>query len=291
MVLSLLCFSSANARATATKKVGFMIRPSITGERIIAMKDPMANRQMESHFRKSIFPGQIHHFASLHFRPSFQRRKSKFLQTPSNPQQNEVEALGDGGASPVESLALAFWISTMSALLLVNYFGGGPWPENFIFDTPLSTWSLLHAVSAMLFSGTIIVSTLVEWSVVASRQANVLRFWFWTVPQLDALVVLPALTGTVLSGVAQACHLYGSFATAPRHVTGAVHGLLAFGIWWAATDVTTQRSSKTAVQKLINNQNGSTELPPVLLLRRASNVASCLVVLALYSIMVLKPTF
>jgi hypothetical protein len=229
----------------------------------------------------------------LHLRPTFPRHTSKFLQAPSNMWQDEVEAL-DGGSetSPVETLALVTWISTMSAVLLVNYFGGSPWPENIMLDTPFRTWSLLHAVSGMLFSGTILVSTLVEWSVVASRQAAVLRFWFWTVPQLDAMIVLPALTGTVLSGVAQACHLYGSFAMAPKHVTGTVHGLLAFGIWWAVTDVTTQHISKTAVQNLINRENNGTshpELPPVLLLRRASNVVSCLLILGLYSVMVLKP--
>ena len=146
----------------------------------------------------------------------------------------------------------------------------------------------------MLFGGTIILSALVEYLVVKSGDATVMKFWFLDVPQkLDVNVVLPALAGVIVSGVAQANIRYGGLATAPRHVVGAIHLLVTFGLWWAITDVTTQRKTSELIRRHISYQDedkiDEKELHRILTLRLASNVVSCLLVVALYAIMVLKP--
>jgi hypothetical protein len=114
-------------------------------------------------------------------------------------------------------------------------------------------------------------------------------------------VVMPALTGSVVSGVAQATLKYGSFRTAPKFVRGTLHALATFALWWALTDVTTQHAARRDVlewcQQYDNKDDttrGNTtddDIPRVVLLRRWSNVVSCLFVTALYGIMVLKPGY
>lgn len=146
----------------------------------------------------------------------------------------------------------------------------------------------------MLFGGTIIISTLIEWLVLRSRNPSVLRFWFITVPAIDTTVVLPAVTGSILSGVAQAVIDYESFRSAPKYVIGTLHALTTFALWWALTDRTTQKEAKRAVLKWTeesssDNNSTTVEIPPVLYTRRRSNVVSCIFVVALYAIMVLKP--
>jgi uncharacterized membrane protein len=149
----------------------------------------------------------------------------------------------------------------------------------------------------MIFGGTIILSALVEYLVVKSSDASVMKFWFLDVPQkLDVNVVLPALAGVIVSGVAQANIRYGGLATSPKHVVGAIHLLVTFGLWWAITDVTTQRKTSEMIRRHINDQDeddvqkiDEKELHRILTMRLASNVVSCLLVVALYAIMVLKP--
>jgi hypothetical protein len=90
-------------------------------------------------------------------------------------------------------------------------------------------------------------------------------------------------------------------ATSPKHVIGAFHLLSTFGLWWGITDVTSQRKTS----KLIRNYNGENgnsdtdydqedklvegELYTILKTRLATNLVSCLLVTALYAVMVLKP--
>ena len=123
-----------------------------------------------------------------------------------------------------------------------------------------------------------------------------LKFWFQSIPQrLDANVVLPALTGAIVSGVGQASIAYGGLATSPKHVVGAFHFLVAFGLWWGITDVTSQRKAVEAVRKLAadsDDKNDDTvEIPKLLKMRVISNAVSCLCVVGLYALMVLKPGF
>ena len=73
--------------------------------------------------------------------------------------------------------------------------------------------------------------------------------------------------------------------------------LVTFGLWWAITDVTTQRKTLEMIRRHNNDQDeddlhkiDEKKLHRILTMRRlASNVVSCLLVVALYAIMVLKP--
>jgi hypothetical protein len=150
----------------------------------------------------------------------------------------------------------------------------------------------------MIFGGTIILSALVEYLVVKTSDASVMKFWFLDVPQkLDVNVVLPALAGVIVSGVAQANIRYGGLATSPKHVVGVIHLLVTFGMWWAITDVTTQRKTSEMIRRRNSDHDedddvhkiDENELHRILTMRLASNVVSCLLVVALYAIMVLKP--
>ena len=109
------------------------------------------------------------------------------------------------------------------------------------------------------------------------------------------MVVLPALTGSIISGSGQATIDYGGMVGAPKHVTGAVHALLTFGLWWGATDVTTQGRAKELARKLDGESDaflqGDGDATSLLKLRRISNIVSCLMVIGLYALMVLKPGF
>ena len=200
---------------------------------------------------------------------------------------------------------VAVWIVPISAFVLQNNFVG-PWPETLLYSLSVRQWALLHAISGMLFSGTILVSTFIEWIVVNNAIAtakskdkndqkvttNILKFWFATVPQLDANIVLPALSLAMLSGVSQAAYNYGTLANSPIHVRGIFHALLTFMVWWASTDFTTQRKTKELVLSLNDGEglvSPSGQVPSVVWMRRISNIVSCIFVAALYAVMVLKP--
>jgi hypothetical protein len=178
---------------------------------------------------------------------------------------------------------LTLWIGSMSLFIVKNY-KSGPWPASFLLFTNRDIWRLLHDVCSMLFGGTIVISTIVEWLVVASRNNQVMEFWFEKVPTLDGAVVLPSLTVTILSGMAQASQDYGSIQEAPPYIKGSLHVLLTFAVWWAVTDVFTQRATQHAIQT-----KNDTSLQRVLRRRKWSNVGSCLFVSALYTLMAYKP--
>jgi hypothetical protein len=113
-----------------------------------------------------------------------------------------------------------------------------------------------------------------------------IREGFLIVPRVEGRVVLPALTGSIVSGVAQAFERYGSLGDAPLHVKSIIHLLVAFGMWWGWTDRTTQGP---ALEAATSQQVTDSKLPSVLLWRRFSNLVSCLFIIVLYGIMVLKP--
>lgn len=194
-----------------------------------------------------------------------------------------------------EIAVLGVWMGGLTAFLLINNFVG-PWPANLITNTPVEYFGLVHALGGMLFAGGIVLTTLIEWLVVSSKNPGVLKFWFGKVPKLDSFVVLPALTASIVSGVGLSVDHYDSLGDAPTHVVAAISTLLAFAGWWAITDLTTQGAADTAVQEWQGtkiNIDGTSEenVPSIVKLRRASNVVSCFFVVALYAIMVLKPGY
>ena len=131
-----------------------------------------------------------------------------------------------------------------------------------------------------------------EWIVVQCRISSVLKFWFQKVEFFETILVLPALTLSIVSGVAQAFYDYGHLRMAPKHVKGSLHLLFLFGLWWGFTDRTTQRKARVAVEEqLEEGDNHTKEVPDVLFQRRWSNVVSCIFVLALYAVMALKPWY
>lgn len=193
----------------------------------------------------------------------------------------------------VEFAALGTWIAGLSSFLLVNNFVG-PWPAALLQSIPVKYFGLAHALSAMLFGGGIVLTTLIEWLATDSKNASVLNFYFDKVPKLDSLVVLPALTVSILSGVGLSVDHYDSLGQAPFHVVGAISTLLAFAIWWGVTDLTTQGAAMDAIQEWTKRQGDtskSADIPGIVQFRKFSNVVSCLFVAAIYGFMVLKPGF
>ena len=187
----------------------------------------------------------------------------------------------------VELAALGTWIASLSSFLLINNYVG-PWPSALFDNVPVQYFGLAHALGGMMFAGGIVLTTMIEWLVVSSKQPKIFQFWFDKAPGLDSLVVLPALTTSILSGVGLAVDHYDRLGDAPFHVVASISTLLAFAVWWAATDLTTQSAANEAV-KTWSDEGGS--VPSILNWRRASNVVSCGFVFALYAIMVLKPGF
>ena len=214
---------------------------------------------------------------------------------PDNEKDFSVQEREEKSIDWKEIAVLGVWMSGLTAFLLINNFVG-PWPANLITNTPVEYFGLAHALGGMLFAGGIVLTTLIEWLVVSSKNPGVLKFWFEKVPKLDSFVVLPALTTSIVSGVGLSVDHYDSLGDAPTHVVAAISTLLAFAGWWAITDLTTQGAADTAVQEWQGTEVGidgtsEDDVPSIVKLRRGSNVVSCLFVVALYAIMVLKPGY
>lgn len=190
----------------------------------------------------------------------------------------------------VELILLAVWGISISAFILINNFTG-PWPL-FMKTVPERVFFLSHMVGGMLFGGGIILTTCIERLVAKSANAPVLQFWFDKVPLLDGLIVVPALTVSMISGTGLSIVRYGGLNVAPPHVGAIFWTLIAFLTWWAATDLTTQASALNAVNEMNERYllgEEDVETPEVVVNRHVSNVVSCFFVLLLYSFMVLKP--
>jgi hypothetical protein len=207
------------------------------------------------------------------------------LVDESSEEENYVEA-----AKKTELILLGVWGISLSAFILINN-AYGPWPL-FMKSIPERTFFLSHMIGGMLFGGGIILTTCIERLVAKSNNPDVLQFWFKKVPELDGLIVVPALTISMISGTGLSIVRYGGLNIAPPHVSAIFWTLIAFLTWWAATDLTTQVTALKAVDVMYEKyQNGEEglETPKVVVDRHVSNVVSCFFVLTLYSFMVLKP--
>jgi hypothetical protein len=204
--------------------------------------------------------------------------------------------------STMPVVGLATWFTSLSYIIVRNY-KIGPWLP---VTLNKRVWVLIHAMSNMFFASGIILSTILEWRVLSTRNPEVIHDWFGkVVSKIETTIVLPSLTLAIVSGFAQTALDYGSMATAPKHIRISIHILATFALWWMATDVPTVQSSKIALNDWYNDvtkgQNVgqgtkekhsiTTSLPKVLYLRRWSNAVSCLFVASLYGIMTLKPGY
>eukprot|EP00526_Cylindrotheca_closterium_P014928 CAMPEP_0113613436 /NCGR_PEP_ID=MMETSP0017_2-20120614/6636_1 /TAXON_ID=2856 /ORGANISM="Cylindrotheca closterium" /LENGTH=286 /DNA_ID=CAMNT_0000522545 /DNA_START=103 /DNA_END=963 /DNA_ORIENTATION=+ /assembly_acc=CAM_ASM_000147 len=190
----------------------------------------------------------------------------------------------------IELIALGVWGISISAFILINNFSG-PWPLA-MKQVPERVFFLSHMVGGMLFGGGIILTTCIERLVAKSQNPPVLQFWFDKVPVLDSLIVVPALTVSMISGTGLSIVRYGGLNVAPPHVGAIFWTLIAFLSWWAATDLTTQGTALQAVNQMYAQYvDGEEDLetPQVVVDRHLSNVVSCFFVVMLYSFMVLKP--
>ena len=254
-----------------------------------------------------------------------QQRRSLFLLQASRTtntnryNKNSVEPSLDDDPQDylsfsVELLSLGAAMTALTAFILVNQFVG-PWPAEVFAALPTPAWLLLHYLGGVLFAGGIIVTTALEWLVVETAAASVtatqttqqddnknkniamepvLDFLFQRVPVMDAALVVPGLAVALVSGIAVATANYDGLATSPPHIVWAFRTLVAFAIWWAVTDVSTQGLAAAAVQEWKqqrnnNNEANNPDLPDILYQRRLSNIGSCLFVVALYALMALKP--
>lgn len=189
-----------------------------------------------------------------------------------------------------ELVLLGLWGVSISAFILINDISG-PWPS-FMKTVPERVFFYSHMIGGMLFGGGIILTTCIERLVATSQNPKVLQFWFDKVPELDGLIVIPALTISMVSGTGLSIVRYGGLNVAPPHVGAIFWTLILFMSWWAATDLTTQGTALKAVERMYERyENGEEglETPKVVVDRHVSNVVSCFFILLLYSFMVLKP--
>lgn len=217
-------------------------------------------------------------------------KASRFqLQPLRMSEEVEEEERWEDVSKKIELIGLGVWLVFISGFILENNFVG-PWPE--VMKTiPERVFFLNHMIGGMLFGGGIILTTCIEWLVAKNRDATVLQFWFNKVPILDTLIVVPALTVSMISGTGLTIRRYGGLQNAPPHVDSIFWTLILFLSWWAATDLTTQGTALKAVNDMYeaDQQGEDPDVPAVVSNRHYSNVVSCFFILLLYSFMVLKP--
>jgi len=263
-----------------------------------------SNQRVSSSFKGKL-RGNAHQFDVL--LPIQTRLQVSFSSGDHSEEENknklEVSKLDHGGgeiqqqvdeSEHVGLLEIVAWISAISAFVLINNFVG-PWPSPFMAQVPERVWFLLHMLGGMLFGGGILLTTATEYLVAQNKKSSVLQFWFDKVPLLDTSIVLPGLTLAMISGVGLAIEHYNSLSETPRHIQYVFWALVAFASWWAVTDLTTQGSALNAINEHAaaaiqsEGENNEPDIPPIVMKRTISNVVSCLLVLLIYSIMVLKP--
>eukprot|EP00536_Pseudo-nitzschia_multiseries_P017559 jgi/Psemu1/225534/e_gw1.1625.14.1 len=191
-------------------------------------------------------------------------------------------------------MGILVWTLSVTTFVLVNRFIR-PWPNFGVI--PYNVWLLGHQLGSMVFGGGVVLTTSIEWLVVTSKNAEVLRFWFRKVPWLNGAIVLPGLTLSIVSGTALTAIRYGRLSNAPPHVIYTFWTLLVFAAWFALTDLPTQSKALEAVlsQQPHEHQHqhehrepDNSEVPHAVTERMLSNAVSCLLVVVLYAIMILK---
>ena len=221
----------------------------------------------------------------------FTKKEEELLSTSVEvvpDEEYDVTDLSD--EKKLELILLGVWAVSISAFILINN-ATGPWPL-FMKQVPERVFFLSHMIGGMLFGGGIILTTCIERAVAKSNDSKVLQFWFTKVPELDGLIVVPALTISMISGTGLSIVRYGGLNVAPPHVGAIFWTLIAFLSWWAATDLTTQGTALKAVDDMYERDLLGEEglvTPKVVVDRHVSNVVSCFFILLLYSFMVLKP--
>lgn len=255
----------------------------------------------------SVSPLQHHADAHL-IKNTMQRTTTPFrlshlsTRTPICRSSTQLHAsiLSTDEDSKEEYVKLGLLLSSVSAFILVNQFVG-PWPADVIYAVPEQYWLLLHYLGGTVFAGSILLSTCMEWLVVSSLSSSssssknknnntqIQEFWFDSVPLLDLNIVVPSVIITLVAGTAAADWRYGSLASSPQHISLAGMHMIFFFLWWALTDVTTQSKAKDYLLQLQDEEAEEDTDNNIMLLRRVSNIGSCVFVLVLYSIMTIKP--
>jgi hypothetical protein len=137
-------------------------------------------------------------------------------------------------------------------------------------------------LGSAIFSGGCFTTMVLEWAVVSSRNPAATRFWFQeATPRVEKGLILPALTLSIVSGIAMSFLNYGSVRSAPPHVQYTLHALALFGVWWGWTDYATQKPTLQALQRATPKK--------AVRLRRLSHALSAGFLLLLYAVMILKP--
>ena len=189
-------------------------------------------------------------------------------------------------ANLIELAFLAVWMGGLSGFIFANNWIG-PWPS-VMTQIPERIFFTFHMIGGMLFGGGVIMTTGLEYLVTKNKRPEVLQFYFDKVPLLDSAVVLPGLTIAMISGTGLSITRYGSLGTAPAHIPAVFYCLTAFAAWWAITDLATQPKAMRAIDEWVA-QGSAGNIPQIVEDRFISNIVSCIFVVALYAIMVLKP--
>ncbi len=222
---------------------------------------------------------QKFHPATL-FTSRLHKKQMSLIRESATTNENESNIAVGSSASKTEKRILLVWFHAVVGFVIWNYYTSSTlWPS-FFLSVPLRVWNLLHALSAMLFAGGIVTTTVLEWklpSVGSDAEQTILLKWLW---QVESKLVLPAVSMSLVSGVVQAHVNYASLRAAPPHVKGALHVMALFAIWWAWTD----RRSQASLREGGYDETKVTQ-------RRVSNLVSCGFLVALYSMMILKPGF
>ena len=224
--------------------------------------------------------------------------KEEIIEQQSSPSTSS-ETIGEyatadfalSSEKKLELILLAVWGVSLSAFILINN-AYGPWPLA-MKQVPERIFFLFHMYGGMLFAGGIILTTAIEREVAKSNDPQVLKFWFDKVPALDGLIVVPALTVSMVSGTGLSIVRYGGLNIAPPHVDAIFWVLIMFLTWWATTDLTTQGAALNSAERAREEyEQGLVEefvTPKIVVDRHFSNVVSCFFVLLLYAMMVTKP--
>ena len=196
------------------------------------------------------------------------------------------------GGGKGEILGLHLWMGTLSAVILRNQFVA-PWPMSLFTTLSYPSWLGIHELSGLFFGGGILLTSCIEALVISSRDKPALTVWFSRVPIFQAALVLPGLSGVMISGLALCADRYGGLSLAPMYIKMTLHTLVLFAVWWAATDITTQRRSIEALEKWDPQEEeddpNKSQFPSIVSGRNLSNFVSCIFVVSLYCFMIIKP--